>query len=175
MCGKAPLCLAHIWKLWFNPNVTCPWEYLQSDTQKAAAPTRCWNRHICSQTQTHCSCIHPSECTQRRSICKLEGWFLFHFLKEKEQKKKKKEGVGETDRRWLSWADIFWEPVLRLPGAIFKRPTSPHCLVDVGERKGVYACKNIQLTQTHVPLQTARGHAVHTNTCAEAQAEGSHS
>lgn len=108
-------------------------------------------------------------------FAKFKGWFLFYFLKEKERKKKKKEGVGETDRRWLSWADIFWEPVLRLPGAIFKRPTSPHCLVDVGERKGVYACKNIQLTQTHVPLQTAHSHAVHTNTCADAQAEGSHS
>lgn len=62
---------------------------------------------------------------------------------------KEKEGEGETDRRWLSWAVIFWEPVLRLPGAIFKRPTSPSSPGGCrGERRGLCAQTQALDTQT---------------------------
>lgn len=76
------------------------------------------------------------------------------------RRKKGKEGEGETDRRWLSWAVIFWEPVLRLPGAIFKRPTSPHSPGGCrwGGEEGAYACKHGRSTRRRVTLRTPRGH-----------------
>lgn len=37
---------------------------------------------------------------------------------------------------------------MRLLGAIFKRPTSTHCLVDAGEREGVY------IGNTHSDIDT---------------------
>lgn len=90
----------------------------------------------------------------------IQSLMLAPFSKgEGAKKKNKKEGEGE--RWWLSWADIFWEPVLRLPGAIFKRPTSPHCLVDAGETDGVYACKHAHM-RTYTEATYAHIHRGHT-------------
>lgn len=83
------------------------------------------------------TCIMCPQYVHRPSACKFKDRPSYS-QRRKSTWGRGKEGEGETDRRWLSWADIFWEPVLRLPGAIFKRPTSPHSPGGCrGERRGL--------------------------------------
>lgn len=83
------------------------------------------------------TCVMRPQYVRRPSACKFKDR-PSNSQRRKSARGRGKEGEGETDRRWLSWADIFWEPVLRLPGAIFKRPTSPHSPGGCrGERRGL--------------------------------------
>lgn len=99
----------------------------------------------CSSGAFRHTCVSISMFTQAIGL-QIQRQILVS-LRRKSAWGKGKEGEGETDRRWLSWAVIFWEPVLRLPGAIFKRPTSPHTPGGCrGERRGL--CMQTQARDT---------------------------